>query len=400
MSNKLIEKRVIILCDGNYPKRATPANLLKDAQKEVKARDLAQRVLTRKNNEKGVVTEYNAICHNWKKSCLVACDGAMHSLLTKRMSADFIVGDMDTLQQCFQKKYAKKIFKESEQQTNDQSKAFRFSLGLIEEDFKSIMNILQKEVEARIELAKAKEVRKNLYNAEIETAHNVQSIEAEIAEAEKTKDKVALRALQSKLNKALAADKTAIAKAKAAKEAVAKATKVAQEATALSAAYGAKSDVRPVEETANPADDRYYDVVYKIYIVGATGGREDHSLGNISHLADYAAELPEFVAALSKIKQPKNVHLVPSADIQMVTDNGVFLPVLNSTELVGRRGDGLSIFSFDPTLKITSKGLEYKTDKVVFDMWWKATLNKFAERKVELNFNHPAKVLLYLPYRR
>ncbi|MBQ6311267.1 MAG: thiamine diphosphokinase [Bacteroidales bacterium] len=124
---------------------------------------------------------------------------------------------------------------------------------------------------------------------------------------------------------------------------------------------------------------------YSIIILGATGRREDHTLGNISYLPVFAQTIKE--------RFPKG-----TISVNMVTDYGVFVPVLNTTRLKGEPGDRISIFAFDQTLQIKSTGLEYKTDDVTFDFWWKATLNTFKKRDVLLKFSHPAKALLYFPY--
>lgn len=121
---------------------------------------------------------------------------------------------------------------------------------------------------------------------------------------------------------------------------------------------------------------------FSITVFGATGKREDHTLGNISLLADFAEYLEQCGAR---------------GDLSLMTDYGVFAPVLNSCRMTLPKGQPLSIFAFDPSLRIESSGLEYSTDGVRFDMWWKATLNRVSSPEVELRFSHPAKVLLYLP---
>lgn len=121
---------------------------------------------------------------------------------------------------------------------------------------------------------------------------------------------------------------------------------------------------------------------FSITVFGATGKREDHTLGNISLLADFAEYLEQCGAR---------------GDLSLVTDYGVFAPVLNSCRMTLPKGQPLSIFAFDSSLRIESSGLEYSTDGVRFDMWWKATLNRVSSPEVELRFSHPAKVLLYLP---
>ena len=224
------KKTIIILCDGEFPARGPALKALKDAQKQ-----------------KSGYT-------------VIACDGAILSLLKNGMDSDYIVGDMDTLPKKWQAKFKDRIHREDEQDFNDLAKAFRFALELI----------------------------------------------------------------------------------------------------------------------AGEND-------YSIIILGATGKREDHALGNISYLPVFAQTIKE--------RFPKR-----SISVSMVTDYGVFVPVLNTTRLKGEPGDRISIFSFDQTLQIKSTGLEYKTDDVTFDFWWKATLNTFKKRDVLLKFSHPAKALLYFPF--
>ncbi len=58
-----------------------------------------------------------------------------------------------------------------------------------------------------------------------------------------------------------------------------------------------------------------------LYIIGATGLREDHTLGNISLLVDYA----------EKVK------------VEMLTDYGVFTPLLSTASFESKKGQQVSI---------------------------------------------------------
>lgn len=129
----------------------------------------------------------------------------------------------------------------------------------------------------------------------------------------------------------------------------------------------------------------------KIHILGSTGKREDHSLGNISLLAEYANSIGEEIL-------PFNNKMEANVEVDMVTDFGVFTPYLDTFTKECSIGQQISIFSFDNSLKLCSKGLKYSTDDVVFDYWWKATLNEAVENKYTLTFNHTSCILVFECY--
>ena len=120
-------------------------------------------------------------------------------------------------------------------------------------------------------------------------------------------------------------------------------------------------------------------VIDHIYIIGATGGRLDHTIGNASLLMEYTRmfDLGETL-------------------IEMVTDEGTAFAANDTIEFDCGTGRQVSIFSPDNSLKIRSCGLEYSTDEVVFDNWWKATLNKAAQDTVRLEFSHRSMALIML----
>lgn len=91
-----------------------------------------------------------------------------------------------------------------------------------------------------------------------------------------------------------------------------------------------------------------------LVVLGATGGREDHTLANLSLLVDFARE--SLVTAL--------------------TDMGVFTPVLGSTHFSSFPGQQVSVFSFDPQVRVYSEGLKYPLETVSFSRWWRAALNE------------------------
>lgn len=204
---------------------------------------------------------------------------------------------------------------------------------------------------------------------------------------------------------------------------------IKQEARAATIANGAvaKSKAENTATTKSARANSSLQTQYKIIILGATGKREDHTLGNISLLADYAEMLKQSFSAKATAGNKKNTTDKDNPyniTVEIITDYGIFTPYLDSFKITGRprgsasqkKGEQISFFAFDSTLRIKSKGLVYPLDNVKFDMWWKATLNEFAgdgkgrdiagNRKsraaansdkttAELKFNHPAKVIVF-----
>ncbi len=89
-----------------------------------------------------------------------------------------------------------------------------------------------------------------------------------------------------------------------------------------------------------------------IAIVGATGRREDHTIGNISLLIEYARA---------------------GAQVRSFTDHGVFIPCNGDNTLKCRKGQQVSIFSITAK-NLSAEGLLYPIYD--FSNWWQGTLNE------------------------
>ena len=90
----------------------------------------------------------------------------------------------------------------------------------------------------------------------------------------------------------------------------------------------------------------------RIAIVGATGKREDHTIGNISLLIEYARA---------------------GCDVRSFTDHGVFIPCNGTTTHKCRKGQQVSIFSITAK-ELSAEGLLYPIYD--FNNWWQGTLNE------------------------
>ena len=121
--------------------------------------------------------------------------------------------------------------------------------------------------------------------------------------------------------------------------------------------------------------------ISQIYILGATGEREDHTIGNMSLLMEYARTYD-----LEKT----------GINVEMVSDHATIFAVTDTFEMECGEGRRISIFTPDNSLRIRSTGLEWPTDDVVFDNWRKATLNRASQDTVRLEFSHRSIALIMM----
>ncbi len=92
-------------------------------------------------------------------------------------------------------------------------------------------------------------------------------------------------------------------------------------------------------------------------ILGATGKREDHTLGNIAYLVTFAEEYP-------------------GIQLEMLTDHGRLLSFRGERTFPSFPGQQVSLFVMDPATALTSTGLRWPLDAFHPSRWWQATLNE------------------------
>lgn len=112
----------------------------------------------------------------------------------------------------------------------------------------------------------------------------------------------------------------------------------------------------------------------RLLILGATGLREDHTLGNISLLMDYA-EIFE--------------------SVNMLSDHGLFTPLLDSATLDSYPGEQVSIFSMHPESEISTEGLKWQITKRRLTALWQGTLNEALGNQFTITLSEGSRVLIY-----
>ncbi|MEI6820960.1 MAG: thiamine diphosphokinase [Bacteroidota bacterium] len=122
-------------------------------------------------------------------------------------------------------------------------------------------------------------------------------------------------------------------------------------------------DTNDLTKAINFCIDKNYDT---IYILGATGLREDHTLGNISLLLAYA---------------------IKGINVLMLTDFGTFTPLLSSGTFQSYKGQQISIFQLTSDTLITTKGLMYPIENRSLLKWWQGTLNEALSDSFEISFD-------------
>ena len=109
-----------------------------------------------------------------------------------------------------------------------------------------------------------------------------------------------------------------------------------------------------------------------IAIVGATGKREDHTIGNVSLLMEY---------------------MRMGAVVRSYTDYGVFIPCKDTCTFNCNIGQQVSIFNFTAK-NLQSEGLAYPIYD--FTSWWQGTLNECTDTSFTIKAE--GEYLLFINY--
>jgi thiamine pyrophosphokinase len=111
----------------------------------------------------------------------------------------------------------------------------------------------------------------------------------------------------------------------------------------------------------------------RLLILGATGKREDHTLGNISLLADY----------------------LDHAEVSMLTDYGRLIPAKGNNVFTSCPGQQISVFCMDQS-PLTLRGLKWPLENRIISRWWETTLNEALSDRFEIQTT--GKVVVFQAY--
>jgi thiamine pyrophosphokinase len=110
-----------------------------------------------------------------------------------------------------------------------------------------------------------------------------------------------------------------------------------------------------------------------VSILGATGLREDHTLGNISLMVEY----------------------YPRIEVEIISDFGVFFLTQSGEQVPTVVGEKISFFSIDNRVCVSSTGLKYPLNDLQLSNWYRASLNEATANHFILNFESDLPLIVY-----
>ena len=115
--------------------------------------------------------------------------------------------------------------------------------------------------------------------------------------------------------------------------------------------------------------------IINISIIGASGKREDHAIGNIFSILNYE-----------------------DLNIKLFTNTGVFSCIHKDQKVDSFKGQQVSIFTSDSMIKITSKNLKYNFNNNTISAIYSGTLNESLSDSFELIISH-GNLLIFQVYK-
>ncbi len=125
---------------------------------------------------------------------------------------------------------------------------------------------------------------------------------------------------------------------------------------------------------------RRFPTARTLVVLGAHGLREDHMLGNVSRLQEFAEEFAR------SAERPTDAY------VAMVTDSGRFDVVSGRRVFKTSVGKAFSVFDFRGGANVVSDGLKWPLEGVRLDALWKGTLNRVDKDAVTIAADSPVVV--------
>ena len=110
-----------------------------------------------------------------------------------------------------------------------------------------------------------------------------------------------------------------------------------------------------------------------VSILGATGLREDHTLGNISLMLEY----------------------FPGIELRIISDFGCFFLVQSGEPVKSHAGEKVSIFSVDNRIRVRARGLKYPLEDLQLTKWFTASLNEATSGQFILYYESDLPLIVY-----
>lgn len=110
-----------------------------------------------------------------------------------------------------------------------------------------------------------------------------------------------------------------------------------------------------------------------VAILGATGLREDHTLGNISLMLEY----------------------FPGIELKIISDFGCFFLVQSGEAVKSHLGEKVSIFSVDNRIRVSATGLKYPLEDLQLYNWYRASLNEATSDRFILDYDSDLPLIVY-----
>ena len=110
-----------------------------------------------------------------------------------------------------------------------------------------------------------------------------------------------------------------------------------------------------------------------IVMMGCNGLRDDHFIANLSIMATYSDQL----------------------DMMMITDNGRFVAIRQTTTLPSYPGQQVSVFCKDEHLPLSFHGLKYPVKQRCFNHLWEGSLNEALEEQFTIELHGDGVVIVF-----